>query len=218
MNVFWPIWPGSYPMREWVYSPRLRSFTRRLDQPTIDDEPITLDQAKAHLRVGKPGVAHPEDGNIRDLIQSARAAAENYCNRAIAQATFEAKGFGFDLPLVAPLLSISQVKYLDSTGVYVALANTVYETGPDPRNPTIRLKVNQAWPSPYSREDAVVVTHVAGQDPDDVEPDIKHAIKLILGDMYDHREATLATPGVQPYEMPMGARFLLNMHRLGMGV
>lgn len=211
-------WPWSY-VTEWYLRPQSGIVYKRLvEQPAIDDEPITLDQAKSHLRIGKPGVDHPEDENIKRMIAAARKAAENFCNRVIAVTSLEYKSNDFYMDLAGPLVSISSVKYLDAAGTLATLAATVYEPGADRDKPTLRTKIGQSFPSVYGREDAVTVTFIAGQDRDLVDPALAHGILLILGDMFDHREATLATPGVQPYELPLGVKYLLGPYRMGMGV
>lgn len=46
---------------------------------------------------------------------------------------------------------------------------------------------------------------------------IKAAILLILGDLYAHREDTVATSGVAPVTLPQGSTWLLQPYRTGLG-
>lgn len=210
----WPLLPAFCDVRVWGES---KTYYRVTTPPAAGDEPVQLAQARGWLRVGVTGQAHPDDSDIQALISAARKAAENFCDRAIAVTTYIAVSDYFTMPLVGPVSEVVSVKYLDPAGVEQVLANTVYELSPDINKPRLRLKIGQSWPSVYSREDAVRIEHKAGTVPNLTEPSMAHAIKMIFTDMYDHRGNTLAVSGVQPYEMPLGVRFLLNPYR-NMGV
>lgn len=200
---------------------RKRTYLRVVTPPKLSAEPLTLDQAKAHLRVGKPGVTHPDDAHIQRMLSASRRAVENYCNRIIAVSTFEAKADYFDADLMAPAVVINSVSYLSAEPVptqTVLPIGATWEIGANPMKPSIRLRPGQSWPSVYTREDSVIINFDAGQAPEDVEPALAHAILMTLGDMHDHRESTVAVMSITPWELPLGVRFLMNPYRLGMGV
>ena len=86
----------------------------RLTNPTT--EPITLEDAMAHLRVDDSTDA----GLIDAMISAARDACERYCNRAWAQAnfieTFDAFPAG-GIKLTDPgATAVLGIEYLDSDG------------------------------------------------------------------------------------------------------
>ena len=182
---------------------------RVITAPTV--EPITLEQALLHVHQD----AGAEDALVTWLISAARDAAEQYCNRYIAEGTYEARGADFCVALVAPVASIVSVKYLDTAGAEQTLADSVYEFNDEPDAPAIRLKVGQSWPATYSQADAVRVQFTAGQAPEDVPKSIFAAMLLTLGHLYVNRE-DVGTE--QTYTLPMGARTLLQPYRLSMGV
>lgn len=73
-------------------------------------------------------------------------------------------------------------------------------------------KPDQVWPGSYHREDAVSVTYVAGYGNADAVPaPIKAAILLIVGHLYENREAS--TVGVSAELLPMAVDALLAPYR-----
>jgi uncharacterized phiE125 gp8 family phage protein len=206
----WPLLPAFCDFRLFGQS---KTYYRVMELPAAEEEPVTLAQARGWLRVGVTGQPHPDDDTIKTLIQTARKAAENYCDRAITPTRYLAASDHFDMPLVGPIQELVAVKYDDVNNVEQTLADTVYSLGPDFNKPAIRLLPGQSWPATNRREDCVRIEHIAGQDPELIEPPMNHAIKMMLGDMYDNRGNTVVSSGVQPYEMPLGVKFLLNPYR-----
>ena len=181
-------------------------------------EPISLEQARQHLRVdvypGSPG-GHPDDDLITRAIVAARERAEEITRRALVEQGLRmvAPGFypdawprtslrGIDL-LRPPLISVDQVSYYDD-------ANTLHVVDPadyfvEETQPVHRLRwaSDFAYPCTYVRSDAVRVDYTAGYagtaspvaDQADaasgIPASIINGMLLLVGDMYEHREATL---------------------------
>ncbi|MEO1921824.1 MAG: head-tail connector protein [Sphingomonadaceae bacterium] len=164
-------------------------------------EPITVAEAKAQCRV----TSSDEDNLLTAYIAAARLFVEQYTGLRIVEQTVEIRAGGFSdlahLP-VAPLQSITSIKYLDRDGAEQTLAASVYEGVLIGLAPSIRLKVNQSWPSVRSASDAVRVVAVAGYA-STPEP-IKQALLLIVASWFDSRE-------VGP--IPAGAMALLTNYR-----
>lgn len=164
-------------------------------------EPITLTEAKAQCRVS----TSDEDGLLTAYISAARLFVEQYTGLRIVEQTVELRTNSFcDLEYLptAPLQSIASVKYLDKDGAEQTLAASVYESVLIGFAPSIRLKVDQSWPSTRIANDAVRVVAVAGYS-EAPEP-IKQAISLIVASWFDSRE-------VGP--IPAGALALLTNYR-----
>src|SRR5438094_4704069 len=124
-------------------------------------EPITLAEAKAHLRVDFTD----DDALIAALITAAREAAETFMRRAILPQTWDllldgecGAAFG---PLVAvteieiviprpPLIAVSFVKYTDLGGAVQTWDPTLYvvdaPTGPKAKSGRLRPAYLQPWP------------------------------------------------------------------------
>lgn len=179
--------------------------------PTV--EPLSLEEAKAHLRVD----GGDEDDLITALIVAARQHAESFTGRRFITQAVTWKLDGFDdcaLARVAcafPLLSVTSIAYVDTAGASQTLSGSVYETdlGGDDTPGRIRLKEGQSWPDTADVLNAVTVILSAGYGPaaTNVPAAIRHAMKLMIGHWFRNRETvitgTIATP------LPMGAEALL---------
>lgn len=164
-------------------------------------EPITLDEAKAQLRVE----SDDDDAYIESLIAAARVHIEQMTGIKVLTQTVEFRASAFTdlaaLP-VAPVQSVTSVKYLDSTGAEQTLSTDVYETALTGLSPSIRPKYNQFWPSYRLAPDAIRVVAVVGYS-EAPEP-IKHAVNLIVSRWYDDRDTGA---------VPDGAMALLTNYR-----
>lgn len=153
-------------------------------------EPVTLEEARAHLRV-----THTEDDSyIVGLIALAREHCEEQLNKPVGSQTFRAYYPCFDV-LVIPagdVTAVSAVKYypLDG-GAAVTVSSSVYWVDLMARPAVIRLVYGQEWPTADLRESsAVEVTFTAGSA---ATVSVKHAMKLLIGHWYEHREEVIVT-------------------------
>lgn len=113
------------------------------------------------------------------------------------------------LPL-APVQSVT-VGYVDTDGSSQSLVDA-YRVHTDARGAYLRRVDGAVVPATATRDDAVTVTMVCGfgDAASDVPADIRQAALLMVGHLYEHREA--AAP-LQFHELPMGARWLLERYR-----
>ena len=167
--------------------------------------PITLDEAKLHARVE----ASADDTLITALIAAAQEEAEHITGRALVTQTWEQvlDAFSDSMELgLAPVTSISSIKYLDSTGAEQTLASTVYDLIDEAFPPRVVLKTGQSWPATYSAADAVRIRFVAGYGSagSDVPAAIRAWMQVRVASLYAQREAVIA--GVSIAEIP--GRFL----------
>jgi len=160
------------------------------------EEPITLDEATAHLRVD----ATDEDDVIGSLIEAARQHVENFTHRRLITQTWDLKLDGFpsgdiELPL-APLLTSTApvVTYTDSAGAAQTWASSNYTvdapSGPWARRGRLFLNYGILYPSTRSIDQAVAIRFLCGYGgPASVPESIKQAMKLLIGHWYANREA-----------------------------
>lgn len=179
-------------------------------------EPVTLTEAKLHLRVDHD----TEDDLITDLIVAAREKAEHLTGRALITQTwdrvldaFPAGGIELGMP---PVQSITSISYVDTSGATVALVADDYTldntTDPGWLIPSAALG---AWPSTYDAANVVTVRFVAGYGASgaSVPATIRQFILLELGTMYKLRESIVA--GVSLSELPgVYHERLLDRYRL----
>lgn len=178
--------------------------------------PVSLDEAKAHLRVD----GTDEDNLITNLIKAATSYVDGYAGilgRALITQTWRRDFSTFADMMRLPVrdaISISSITYYDTANASQTLATTVYQLLADEGGPYAALKPDQTWPSCYSRADAVRVTWTAGYGAaaTDVPDAIKQALLLIIGDYYRSRENNVI--GTINSELPMASRHLLAPFRV----
>jgi uncharacterized phiE125 gp8 family phage protein len=155
-------------------------------------EPITLAEVQTHLRVTG------QDDYLNGLITTARKNIERYLNRAII--TQEWKVY-YDcwsdcLKIPYPVLqSVQSVKCYDISGTLQTLSAADYYwvvTTEDPGS--IVRKYDAVWPDLQDgRPDAIEIAYTAGwvktvsPAVDNVPDEIKHAMKLLITNWYEHR-------------------------------
>jgi len=178
-------------------------------------EPVTLTETKLHLRVDHS----TEDDLITRLIAAARRYCEQVSQRAFVNQSLTG---GIDywpydgvirLPY-PPLSSVTSIKYTDSAGTEHTLANTVY--GVDTKIGLIYLRQDQQWPSATLRSyDPITIVWVAGYGAAAAAvPDIyKQAIMLLVGHLYENREAVVAQQGITMGTLPLALDALLMVDR-----
>lgn len=168
-------------------------------------EPVTRAQAKRFLRVD----LDEDDSLIDSLISAARQQAEELTNRTFVNTTYTLTLDGFpganarpnhldaDLNIRLPrppAVSVSSITYLTASDGTVATATTsVYGVDVESEPGRVYLKYNQTWPTARDIENAVTITYVGGYGSaaTDVPDRAVTLTKMLLADMYEHREARL---------------------------
>ena len=152
-------------------------------------ELITLAEAKAHLRLE----TNLDDAYVNALIVAARQYVEKISWRAFVTQTWMLTLDGFpgdviELPR-GSLISVATVQYLDPNNVSQVVPNTVYELDKLSIPGHILLKEGQSWPDTLLRWNAVNITYDVGYGPTpaDVPEPVKHVVKLLVSQMYEHR-------------------------------
>lgn len=182
--------------------------TEIVTQPA--SEPVTLAEAKVHLRVD----VDADDDRITRLIATARQLCETVARRAFITQTWDLWVDGFPsspgywdrriramgqgcsqwLPIAGlgeiaiprpPLVSVTGVYYLDASGVEQTVSSTIYRviTGTPGR---IVPAANQSWPTIPDAPEAVRVRYVAGYGAASAVPAcVKDATLLAVERLYD---------------------------------
>lgn len=161
--------------------------------PVLDIvEPITLEEAKAHLRVVIPD----DDGYISGLIVAARTMAEGLLNRTIVQRRRAVRfsGWGVQMSLLKPpVISIDNVGYYDETGGEMMLDPSLYYLAGeyDDGMPYVGFRPGETYPLLDQRAQPITVYYTAGYVPGEVPADIIQWMKLTIGTMYNNRESVV---------------------------
>ncbi len=170
-------------------------------------EPVTRAEAALFMRY----TGSLQNDVIDSLIVASTRYVQNWCSTQFVNATFDYYADSFcnpiDLP-VGPVNSITSIKYQDASDVEQTLATTVY--GSDLISPInkIYLKANQSWPTTLQEPNAVVIRLVAGYGATatSVPEHAKTVIKMVVADMFEHREAN----GETEYKPNPTVKALLN--------
>ncbi|MCI0420082.1 MAG: head-tail connector protein [Acidobacteria bacterium] len=174
-------------------------------------EPVTLADAKSHLRVDTTD----EDAYLSALIKAAREKLEQDMRRAFVQQIWEMFMDCFPdeitIPL-PPLVSVTSVKYLDTAGTEQTLATSEYVVDAKSEPGRIALAYGKSWPSTRDTLNAVTVRFVAGygaagatNSSQAVPEGIRQAIKFLVAHWYDNRE-----PAAQQSVVPVAIEMTLE--------
>lgn len=190
-------------------------------------EPVTLVEAKAHLRVN----FSDDDTLISAFVAASRMNVEGWLGRALIDQTWDLyldefptdtfKGIQIPLP---PLISVTSVKYDDAAGVEQTMDPTGYyvDVASQPGWIVPTGGSGASWPTPLDAINSVRIRFRAGYMTSDSPPvgsvpqDIKHGLLLTLGSLYEHRESQVV--GTIANKLPLGVESLLRRHRVLLGM
>lgn len=167
-------------------------------------EPVTLAEAKLHLRVD----VNDDDDLITALIVAAREHVETFTHRALITQTWDLQldkfpSLDWSAPLVGdsvsrgplwipkpPLASVTSVTYVDTTGTTQTWSASAYTVdapaGPHARMGRIVPAFAQFYPVTRTQPNAVTVRFVAGYGAASAVPaSIKAAIKILVATWFD---------------------------------
>jgi uncharacterized phiE125 gp8 family phage protein len=154
-------------------------------------EPVTLDEAKAHLRLETDA----DDAYVSALITAARERVELFLRRALITQTFEYTLDGFpsgviDLPR-PPLAAVEFIKYQDTGGIERTLPPKSYvvDASSDEIG-RIALTWTEYWPITRCSINSVVIQYTAGYGdaPESVPQAIRQGILIEISNLYENRE------------------------------
>lgn len=190
-------------------------------------EPVSLDDAKTHCRI----TGSADDALLAIYIAAARKHVEDVSWRtlmpSIQTLTLDEWPDGNTIKLPhPPLQSVTHVKYTDSAGTVATLSSGSYVVDASSTPGRIRLKTGYSWPSVILREaGGIVVTYLAGvynavADSGNVTT-VRAAVPrthiaamlLIIGHLYENREAVVVGSGLTATQLPIGIDSLLMPDR-----
>ena len=176
-------------------------------------EPISSAEAKVHLRVTHTN----DDTYIATLITAARRFAEESTNRRFVNQTwdmFTESGFPREIVVpYPPLVSVTSIKYYDCSNTERTLGTSYYEVVSACEPGRIKEAYGYSWPNTLGgRYQNVTVRFLCGYGTatNAVPSDIQHAMKLLVGRWYEHREEI--SDGKTLSRVPVAAESLLRMH------
>jgi uncharacterized phiE125 gp8 family phage protein len=158
-----------------------------ITEPTV--EPVTLAEAKEHLRVE----TDDENSYISSLITVCRQECEHQLGRSIGQQTLLLTLDTFpdgaiELPRPSAT-AINWIKYLDADGALQTFSSANYwlDSSGELQSWALLTSTNDSWPTTGNYANAMTVQYVAGSD---AAPKlIKHWILLAVARLYENRES-----------------------------
>lgn len=190
----------------------MAGLDRLIDEDSpAPDEPLTLAQAKSHLRVDFVD----DDDLITAMIAAARGQVEGFLKQSLILQAWRYRidfAWPYEIRLpVGPLRTTTglSIQYVDADGATQTLATTEYQVSLG-QTGIIRPAWSKSWPTLRPIMDAVTVEFKAGETRvADIKPVFLAALKLQLGDLYANRE-TVMTGGAVGEITSLSARNLLT--------
>lgn len=169
-----------------------------ITQPAED--PVTLAQAKLHLRVD----GSDDDTLITGYIKAARNWAEGFMGRSIVTQTRrlylhdwpEDLDGVIEIPF-SPVQSVSSLKYYDSSGSLATMDPAMYDVDVVASPARITLVDGEIWPAAKSKPNAIQIEYVAGYGlastgtPKPIPDEIPVAILHLVATWYATRESVV---------------------------
>ena len=184
-----------------------------LAQPV--SEPVSLAEAKAHLRV----TASDENDLISALIVAARQYCENLSGRTLAPRNFlqtmdRFPDGGGDITLRrSPVTAVASVYYysLETTNTLMS-PSTDYRLDLQQIPARIRLPLGTTlWKNAYITDDAVRITYTAGAA--SAPTAAKQTILLLVGHWFENRESVVIGGGGREIDCTVSS--LMDSFRIG---
>ena len=171
--------------------------------PTV--EPVSLTEIKRHVRI-EP---NDEDNDIYlyNLISVAREQVEMITWRKLITQTWYGylndwpSGDYIELPF-GSLQSVTAVRYTDVDASQSTWSSAEYIVGTDYQKGRITLADGYAWPNEnLYPSNPIEIEFVCGYGlADSVPNQIKHAIKLMVSELYENREVSLVGVAFQQFD------------------
>ncbi len=167
-------------------------------------EPITLDEAKLHLRVDSAD----DNALITALITTARQLAEKETHRVFITQTWEMyldyAPVEIDIPKPPLQATGLSIKVIDEAGTETIVSATLYDIDASDNSPgRVRLRSGCAWPSHRGFASFVIEFKAGyGLAATDIPEALKQGILQLLSYLYDNRGAEEIPKGIKAMFWP----------------
>lgn len=179
-------------------------------------EPISLTEAKLHLRVD----ISDDSTLIVALIKTAREMVEDISRRALITQVWKyildefPAGDEIEIPK-PPLQSVASITYKDQDGNTSTFSSASYIVNTDADPGKVVLAYGESWPSTSLYPTGAITVQFTcgfGDAATDVPEKYRQAMYLLIGHWYENREAVQMT-GAVPKQIPFAVEALLWLDR-----
>jgi len=184
------------------------SFLNRLGAASVS--PVTLAEAKAHLRVDTTD----EDTLISGLLDAANATVQEMTGRTLAAETWAltlASVSGDLLLPKSPVTGLTAIDYFAPDGTASSSLLSDFDLLIDTDQAVVRPKIGAVWPVTQTRPDAITITFTAGYGT--LPAPLRIAILMLVAHWFENREAV--NIGHLASDLPLAATSLIDDFRLG---
>jgi uncharacterized phiE125 gp8 family phage protein len=187
--------------------------TQLVTAPTED--PITVAEAKDHLNIR----GNSRDTYINGLISAVTKAVETYLHRALITQSWKVFYDRFHDHMKIPfgsLQTVTGITYYDLNGNAQTFSNSLYWVVKETDPACIIRKYEVTFPeTQYGRPNAVEIAFTCGYGSASAVPEpIKHAMKLMLTNYFEHRGDIVSGPGIAAMKIPGHITDLIHPYRL----
>lgn len=169
-------------------------------------EPLTIEEARTHLRLKTTGGSHPDDSYVLKLVSAARETLEHDTKRCILTSTF--LGYLHTFPAgdiiiqQSPVSEVSKIEY-KSSSAWTEWSTAKWESDVISNPARVCPVDGESYPSEDTTLNAVKITFAAGYANASAVPDqIKQAIERLIGHWYENRQEVVT--GLSVSAVPMG--------------
>lgn len=172
-------------------------------------EPISLDEAKNHLKVDSAD----DNALITALITTARQFVENYTHRilmtTIIEKIYDIPSQSFSLPS-PPLQEVTKIEVVNDAGEKTEVDSSIYDYDSSVDVPgRVQLKQGCTWPD-HRGFASFIVTFIAGYGdaPANVPEMLRQAILQVLAHYYEKRQSEEIPAGIYTLLAPFKVYWL----------
>ncbi|MFC6687790.1 head-tail connector protein [Jhaorihella thermophila] len=195
---------------------------RLIEETTVPDPALPVEQFKAHLRLGTGfSEAALQDGILNGFLRAAIAAIEARTGKVLISRDFTlvvtrwSDEAGQVLP-VAPVTAVTRVALVDAQGLETVLAAEAWRLEEDDQRPVLRPAGLVLPAVPTGGSARVGFTAGMAADWGGLPADLGQAVMLLAAHYYEYRDETALGRGC----MPFGVTSLIERYRpvrLGLG-
>jgi len=151
-------------------------------------EPVSLFEAREHLRIDTTNGSHDEDALIQSLIEAARLQVEATTGRTLVAQTRD-EAFDYFMPTLelphGPVSAVTWIKYVAEDEVLTTLSASLYRADLVNIPARITPAYNQEWPTTLAVTNAVQVRYETSTAA--IPATLKRAVMLLAAHWYESR-------------------------------